>query len=178
MGRYLHWPLKTAQLKVDLLLFTNIRRNFCAGSTYLWELKINNLGCYPPKLILFSQVFSVGQNIGIPIARLNRAGSNRLRSLPQDEANNRITPPKKKNPPTTLRIILRVVYPSDFLLFRLIMKLEIPNQIAAWISPPTRASSGVSIVPPAARRMPKMKPMSAQNLGFEVFITRLYPAWN
>ena len=51
------------------------------------------------------------------------------------------------------------------------MKVETPNQIAAWMSPPKIASKGVAIVPPAAKTIPKIKPISAQNLGFEVFIT-------
>lgn len=50
------------------------------------------------------------------------------------------------------------------------MKVETPNQMAAWISPPISASKGVVMVPPAAITIPTIKPISAQNLGFEVFI--------
>ena len=46
------------------------------------------------------------------------------------------------------------------------MKVETPNQIAAWMSPPISASRGVDMVPPAAITTPTTKPMRAQNLGF------------
>lgn len=43
MGLGMGSPDKTLQLEVDLLLFTNIRRNFLVGCTSRVSLRINNL---------------------------------------------------------------------------------------------------------------------------------------
>ncbi len=44
MGLRMGSSVKTLKLEVDLLLFTDIRRNFLVGCTYLGLLRINNLG--------------------------------------------------------------------------------------------------------------------------------------
>lgn len=94
--------LKTPQLEVVLLLFTNIRRNFSRECTHMEALRINNPGFYFEKGIRFSQDFNTGQKSGTPIARLKMAGSKLAPSAPQDAPISPIIPAKKKNPPTSL----------------------------------------------------------------------------
>ena len=62
-------------------------------------MKINNLGCYFEKGIRFNQDLRTGQKSGIPIARLNIAGSKEAPSAPQEAPIKPTTPPKKNKPP-------------------------------------------------------------------------------
>ena len=89
-------------------------------------MKVNNLGCYFENGIRFNQDLSTGQKSGIPIARLNRAGSNALRLFPQEELMRSKIPPKKKNPPITL-LAIEVFFTSSFTRF-LILILSINNE--------------------------------------------------
>lgn len=126
MGRCVGGSIKEPQLKVILLLLTYFRRNIWCGSTGIGPARVNNLGCYFENGIRFNQDLSTGQKSGIPIARLNRAGSNALRLGPQEELMRSNIPPKKKNPPITL-LAIEVFFTSSFTCF-LILILSINNE--------------------------------------------------
>ena len=114
------------QLKVVLLLFTCFRRYIWWGSTYRCPSEVNNLGCYFENGTRFNQDLRTGQKSGIPIARLNRAGSKALRLFPQEALMRSNIPPKKKNPPIPL-LAIEVFFGSSFTRF-LILILSINNE--------------------------------------------------
>ena len=136
-------------------------------------MKVNNLGCYFEKGIRFNQDLRTGQKSGIPIARLKIAGSKEAPFAPQTHQSNRQPLQRKINRRLSFLHVksFLLIHSPVFFFFRRIINVETPNQIAAWMSPPNSASRGVDMVPPAAITIPTTKPMRAQNLGFEVFIT-------
>jgi hypothetical protein len=120
----------------------------------------------------FNHGFNTGQKVGTPIARLNNPGAKEEVSKPKEAFRSNTIPPKKKNPPiiflvNEISVVCKLIGIS---FFRLVAKLETPNQITDWIKPPSPTSSGEINPPPDAITSPTTKPTAAQNLGLDVFI--------